>query len=126
MSNEITLPNVDDASSTLMNKVWSNAYFQKLSSFGIVPGNAEEAQSLIDIAGRLAVIDAQSNTKSASASPYAAALQDLDSLMAGQPGHQKQADANFASKVAEALMAESDVYLSVLSLSQAAAAADAK
>lgn len=127
MPDTLTLPNPDQAHTTLFNRVWSEAFFSKLASYGIVPNSPQEGQTLIDLAGRIAVADAAEGVKAAQTNKFASALEDLDTVLADRGyGESKASAQQFAVKTAAALMQDPEIFLSTLSLVNAAAAAEAK
>ncbi len=124
MSDTLTLPTPDQAHQTLFSRVWADAFMQKLASYGIVPANESEGQALIEMAGKIAVAEVQANEKQAQANSgqYAQALADLNTVLTGAPGATpvKVAEQQYAAKVAAAMMSDQDIYLSTLSLLNAA------
>ena len=128
------LPPPQEAYDLLVREVGAEAFFTKLASYGIVPANQAEAQSLLSIAGQVRELRETPAFKQAAASdnPYAvadAALRDISGATGLTAGVQKaaQAQAVEASQRAHAIKLASDnrIYNSVLSLKAAQMAAEA-
>lgn len=135
MSNQNTqgqpsLPNPQEAFNHLYNTVHAPAFFNKLASFGYQPRTEKEAAELLELAGKLRMVEQDPQVKAASAanSPYAEANQALDRALSayGLDGSIKQAGAQEREiglrRVASQLAADPAVFNSVLSLKAAEAA----
>lgn len=117
------LPSPDKAFDTLVDNVHSRVFFNKLASQGISPQNAEEAQSLLKLAGTLRVAADDPQIKAASASDrFAGAVNDLNDVLAanGLDGNVKSAAHReheiAVNNAARQLAAVPEIYSSVLSL----------
>ena len=124
-----TLPEPQAAINTLFSNVSAEVFFGKLASAGIQPQNQKEASDLLDLAGRLRLVEQDPRAKQASASPYAQMVTELDSVLArnGLDGNIKQAavqEHEIAVKQAAARLAQDpEIFNAVLSVKAAQAAA---
>ncbi len=122
------LPDRQAALNNVFEGVHQRVFFNKLASFGYAPTNAQEAQSLLALAGRCDLMAQDDAVKTAAASndPFGAALASLDHVLgeSGHPGFQKQAEQNelwAAQQTALELMDNNDLYNSMLVVKQAEA-----
>lgn len=127
MSTQNLLPDPQAAYDHLFQGVHQKVFFQKLASAGYVVESPQQAGYLLNLAGKLRLVQEEQATKTAAdRDPYAAALAHLDgALSAGGYGSVKaaaEADQEWAIKSAASdLMEDPDMYNSVLSLKQAQA-----
>jgi hypothetical protein len=122
------LPSKDVALDTLFQGVHQRTYFAKLASFGYVPRTQAQAQSLLDLAGRVDLIDQESTVKAAMVAddPFGAACAQLDQVM-NEAGHQpfqkaaEQQELWAAQQTAEQLMQDPTFYNAMLMAKKAEA-----
>jgi hypothetical protein len=126
-----TLPDAQTAYNNLFMGVHQNVFFRKCAAAGYYPRNQEEAQWMLDTAGKLRLVDqVEPQVKQAAAqnNPYFAANQALDQVLSqyGLDGGIQQQRANeeeMAIKQAAAELAQDPTfYNSVLALKSAEAA----
>ncbi len=128
MSTPNLLPDPQAAYDHLFQGVHQKVFFQKLASAGYVYESPEQAGYLLNLAGKLRLVQQEQAVKTASAGndPYAAALANLDGVL-DQSGYGSvklaaAQDEEWAIKSAAAdLMEDPDMYNSVLALKQAQA-----
>lgn len=130
-TNQQALPPADAAYNNLFDDVHARVFFTKLASvYGFPAETPEDQQYLLQLAGRLRHV-AQAE-KTASVSPYGAALSSLDQVMGAagmdQPMQAARAqEAEMSIKQAAAELAEDPtIYNSVLALKAQEAAAVAQ
>ena len=122
-----TLPDAQTAYNNLFMGVHQRVFFQKCAAAGFQPRNQEEAQWMLETAGKLRAIESAEPVKQAAdqQNPYYAANQALDGFMAQmgltQP-QQAQEEATAIKQAAFQLAHDPTFYNSVLSLKAAEAA----
>lgn len=119
-----TLPDPDQALQTIVTGVYQQVFFDKLASYGREPSNAADANSMLEIAGKLRVVSQDPTIKAAaSKSVYGQAKEALDKLASG--GRFKQAFAQEQEvamrNAARQLAADPNLYNAVLSIKAAEA-----
>ncbi len=118
------LPTPDAAYDTLFQGVHQRVFFQKLAAAGYAPRSAEEAQWMLNTAGKLRQVTEAQSVKEAAAqdNPFFRLDNSLDRVMAefGLGGQAKQAqyqEVETAYKQAAASLAnDPEIYNAVLSL----------
>jgi hypothetical protein len=126
-----TLPDQDTAYDTLFNGVQQRVFFQKMASRGYTPQNAQQAQTMLDTAGRINAVAEHTQVKTAAAQndPYAMAGRALDAVLGqvGLDGPIKQAQdretANAYQNAAYYFAQDPAIYNSVLAMKAAEAQA---
>lgn len=125
------LPDAETAYNTLFNGIHARVFFSKLASLGHEVKNEKQAQALLELAGKLRVVEQESGYKAAEElnDPYVAANHYIDEAL-GQHGLDasiKKAraaeEAGSIRQVAQQLSQDPGFYNSVLSLKAAEAAA---
>lgn len=116
------------AYNVLQNKVASRVFFQKLAAYGIEPKTAKEAQSLLELGGKLRIADDQVKQASDDNNTYLQASQALDATCqqygiytGATPEHTKQASEASYAQYASQLADDPHIYNAVLQLKQAQA-----
>ena len=121
------LPSPEQAYNHLFTNVHARAFFGKLASLGFQPRSEKEAADMLELAGKLRMVEQQTKQASATANPYAQASNGLDQVLAqaGLDGGIKQASSQerdvAINQVAAQVMEDPDIYNSVLSLKAAEA-----
>jgi len=132
MSQPALLPEPQAAFETLQNNVSNNVFFQKLAQHGFAPANEKEAGELLDLAGKLRVVDQTTKAAGDSQSDFSQASAALDNVMSvrGLENPVKSAAAyeeqEALSAYANQLANHPDLYNAVLSVKQAQADVVAK
>lgn len=116
------LPDPQAAYNHLFQTVHTQVFFQKCAAAGFHPRSQEEAQYMLDVAGKLRAISEDATVKQAAVqdSPFYRMSAGLDTVMANYglaaPGHRPQdAEAGYKQAAAQ-LMADPNIYNSVLAL----------
>lgn len=123
------LPSPEDAYAHLFDQVHAQVFFTKVAQAGYAPRTEKEAADLLELAGKLRLVQEDPAVKQASdaSSPYAVASSALDRLLGqnGMDGSTKQAAAQeqeVALNQAVGMLAQDpNIYNSVLSLKAAEA-----
>lgn len=100
-------------------RVWSEAYFNKLAEFGIVPTSQADVDELLKLAGNLRAAEQHPAVKAAQAkSPFAIANEAIEQFLGGDGQAQsvKRAEAAAAQ-----LLQDPQIYQALLSLKVAEA-----
>lgn len=79
-----TLPDPQTAYDTVLQDVHARIFFNKCASAGFAPRSQEEAQAMLDTAGRLRQLNAVAREKAGSDSPYLQMNRALTETMAKQ------------------------------------------
>lgn len=117
-----TLPPLEHASA-VAEEIYGRRFFAKMASLGWAPQNEAQAISMLETAPLLDNVPLASQ-KSASADPFQQAQLELQQLIsAAGPGGVKQAEVNERQKLAYELASRPELYLAMLSLKAAEAAA---
>lgn len=125
--NAAVLPDPQAAYAKLFDEVHARVFFQKCAAAGYQPRSMEEAQWMLETTAKLRTVTESEQVKQAGAqdNPYFQMNQHLDSVLAahglGGPSVHDQEVA--FQKVAGQLMADPEIYNSVLSLKCAEAEA---
>jgi len=126
-----SLPSPEDAYNHLLGNVHSQVFFGKLAQVGIHPQTEKEANDLLELAGKLRLVNDDPAVKQAAEadSKYAKANAALDELF-GKSGAMKQASAQeqdvALDQAARTLAQDPQIYNSVLSIKAAQAEEIAK
>lgn len=121
-----TLPDVQTAYNTLFEGIHARVFFQKCAAAGFAPRTQEEAQYMLNTAGKLRQIGELDQVKQAAAqdNPYFQLDAGLDRVMQqyglNQPQQQYSDDAMYKA-AADSLMQDPTYYNSVLALKAAEA-----
>jgi hypothetical protein len=121
-----TLPDVQTAYDTLFQGIHARVFFQKCAAAGFSPRTQEEAQHMLNTAGKLRQISEMDHVKQAAAqdNPYFQMEAGLDNLMnqygLNQPQTQYASDEMYKA-AADSLMQDPTFYNSVLALKAAEA-----
>jgi hypothetical protein len=126
---QTALPEPQAAFDLLFQNVHSEVFFGKLASAGVSPRNQKEASDMLELAGRLRVLEEDPRVQKAAQvdSPYARMIADLDEAMAANgldSGVKAAADREYGVAVNQAaarLMQDPNIYNSVLSVKAAQA-----
>ena len=123
-----TLPDPQAAYSHLFGNVHAQTFFGRLAQGGYAPRSEKEAQDLLELSGKLRVVENQQKTASAGSNPYATASAALDKAAAARGitglNQARVQEHDVAVKQAAAtLMADPGIYNAVLSLKAAEAEA---
>lgn len=93
MNNQNTLPDPQTAYDTLFSRVHAQVFFNKCASAGIVPQTQEQAQEMLNIAGKLRMVTQDAQVKAAAAvdDPFQQMSRSLDGVISeyglAQPSH---------------------------------------
>lgn len=121
------LPEPKVAYQNLFDGIHARVFFQKMASHGYVPQSRQQAQYMLDVAGKLRAVEQSPATKIAAEQndPFAAMSRHLDEVLGLQP-HVKAAAAQEEEiairQAARGIMQDPMFYNSVLSLKAAEAA----
>lgn len=127
MSQNATLPDVQTAYNTLFEGIHARVFFQKCAAAGFSPRTQEEAQHMLNTAGKLRQIGELDQVKQAAAqdNPYYQMEAGLDRLAQqyglNQPQQPQYADDAMYKAAADSLMQDPTYYNSVLALKAAEA-----
>ncbi len=121
MSQNSALPDVDTAYNNLFEGVHANVFFQKCAAAGFSPSTREEAQAMLETAGKLRQISQLDTVKQAEAqdNPYLQMSRGLDSVVAQYgltAGTPAVSDDEMFKRAADSLMDDPVMYNSVLAL----------
>lgn len=120
MSTTTQLPDPRQAYQNLFAGVHERVFFNKCAAAGFAPRSQEEAQYMLDTAGKLRYLSQQEPIKQAAAqdNPYYQMSSHLDAMMAqyGLGGGRPQESESAIKAAADQLAADPVLYNSVLSL----------
>lgn len=112
-----TLPDPQTAFNNVFMNVSQRVFFEKCAAAGYAPRSADEAQWMLDVAGKLEVLEQHAGVKqaAATANPYMQASQELDAVM-GRFGLMAPAHDMHLKQAALAYASEPALYNSILAL----------
>jgi len=110
------LPNPRDAYNHVFSEIHATTFFNKLASAGISPSTDQEVEDLLKLAGTLRPYAAQAAEKTASASRFGGALNDLSQLTGATQATNQLQSQMAIKQAAAAVLQDPAIYQSMLSL----------